>query len=113
MNALITWAAVLLILIFIALIRVGIKARYSEEGVFLQLKIFLFHITLLPKEKDKAKKKKQKKETPKDEKKEKKGGTVDFVLKIFTAAKRVLVRLKKRLRIDELTVHYVSGCDDP
>lgn len=115
METLITLSVIFAILLFIALIRVGAKVRYSEDGFLVIARVFAFSFTVFPRpEKDgKAKKKKEPKQKQEKPKEKKKGGTVELLRKVLEAAKKVLGRLKRKLRIDELTLHYVSGCDDP
>ena len=142
MTVLIVILCILLVLFLLLQIRVGAEAEYSEDGFAVSAKIAGRKILLFPrpkktrsqKEKAEAKKqKKQEKKARKAEKKaekqrrkggkkppkpeeepapEKKGGTVGLVLQLLPVAVQALGALKRRIRIDPLTVHFTAGCTD-
>ena len=124
-----TWWMTLLVifavLVLIDCIPVGVDARYSADGVFLTAKLGPFLLQLLPqKPKKKPKKRKpqqkQPKKTPaKAEPQEKKpnpllSGGVDGLMQLLDLAFDTLGDLRRKLRVNELTLYVlIGGADDP
>ena len=125
-----TWWMTLLVifavLVLIGCIPVGVDARYSADGVFLTAKLGPFLLQLLPqKPKKKPKKRKPqqkqpKKKTPaKAEPQEKKpnpllSGGVDGLMQLLDLAFDTLGDLRRKLRVNELTLYVlIGGADDP
>ena len=124
-----TWWMTLLVifavLVLIGCIPVGVDARYSADGVFLTAKLGPFRLQLLPqKPKKKPKKRKpqqkQPKKTPaKAEPQEKKpnpllSGGVDGLMQMLDLAFDTLGDLRRKLRVNELTLYVlIGGADDP
>ena len=124
-----TWWMTLLVifavLVLIGCIPVGVDARYSADGVFLTAKLGPFRLQLLPqKPKKKPQKRKpqqkQPKKTPaKVEPKEKKpnpllSGGVDGLMQLLDLAFDTLGDLRRKLRVNELTLYVlIGGADDP
>lgn len=124
-----TWWMTLLVifavLVLIGCIPVGVDARYSADGVFLTAKLGPFRLQLLPqKPKKKPKKRKpqqkQPKKTPaKAEPQEKKpnpllSGGVDGLMQLLDLAFDMLGDLRRKLRVNELTLYVlIGGADDP
>ena len=124
-----TWWMTLLVifavLVLIGCIPVGVDARYSADGVFLMAKRGPFLLQLLPqKPKKKPKKRKpqqkQPKKTPaKAEPQEKKpnpllSGGVDGLMQLLDLAFDTLGDLRRKLRVNELTLYVlIGGADDP
>lgn len=124
-----TWWMTLLVifavLVLIGCIPVGVDARYSADGVFLTAKLGPFRLQLLPqKPKKKPKKRKpqqkQPKKTPaKAEPQEKKpnpllSGGVDGLMQLLDLAFDTLGDLRRKLRVNELTLRVlIGGADDP
>ena len=124
-----TWWMTLLVifavLVLIGCIPVGVDARYSADGVFLTAKLGPFLLQLLPqKPKKKPKKRKpqqkQPKKTPaKAEPQEKKpnpllSGGVDGLMQLLDLAFDTLGDLRRKLRVNELTLYFlIGGADDP
>ena len=124
-----TWWMTLLVifavLVLIGCIPVGVDARYSADGVFLTAKLGPFRLQLLPqKPKKKPKKRKpqqkQPKKTPaKAEPQEKKpnpllSGGVDGLMQLLDLAFDTLGDLRRKLRVNELTLHVlIGGAEDP
>ena len=108
-------------LILIALLRVGVAAEYSREGVSVAVKVGFVKIRILPrKEKPKKPKKPKKVKKPKKPKKpkkepeeEKKPGGLKKFLDMWPAIKTALGRLRRRLLIKKLAIHYTAAGDDP
>ena len=117
------WVIAAGILLIIALLPVGAVAEYSAEGYWVKLLIGPFRKQLLPKaEKQRERKPKKKKATAEKakaksarsgERKTKKGGTVDYIIKLIRLAIDELGLFKKRLLIKNLTVHYTAASSDP
>ena len=124
-----TWWMTLLVifavLVLIGCIPVGVDARYSADGVFLTAKLGPFRLQLLPqKPKKKPKKRKpqqkQPKKTPaKAEPQAKKpnpllSGGVDGLMQLLDLAFDTLGDLRRKLRVNELTLYVlIGGADDP
>ena len=124
-----TWWMTLLVifavLVLIGCIPVGVDARYSADGVFLTAKLGPFLLQLLPqKPKKKPKKRKpqqkQPKKTPaKAEPQEKKpnpllSSGVDGLMQLLDLAFDTLGDLRRKLRVNELTLYVlIGGADDP
>ena len=124
-----TWWMTLLVifavLVLIGCIPVGVDARYSADGVFLTAKLAPYLLQLLPqKPKKKPKKRKpqqkQPKKTPaKAEPQEKKpnpllSGGVDGLMQLLDLAFDTLGDLRRKLRVNELTLYVlIGGADDP
>ena len=124
-----TWWMTLLVifavLVLIGCIPVGVDARYSADGVFLTAKLGPFRLQLLPqKPKKKPKKRKpqqkQSKKTPaKAEPQAKKpnpllSGGVDGLMQLLDLAFDTLGDLRRKLRVNELTLYVlIGGADDP
>jgi len=109
-------AIVLAVLALLAFLRVGVRASYSEEGFALRAKVGPVWIGILPKKagggkKPKKPRKKKKKKEP--EKEEKKGGPVETIRRFLPPVTDTLGRLRRKLRVDSLTVRYLSASDDP
>ena len=119
-----TWWMTLLVifavLVLIGCIPVGVDARYSADGVFLTAKLGPFLLQLLPqKPKKKPKKRKpqqkQPKKTPaKAEPQEKKpnpllSGGVDGLMQLLDLAFDTLGDLRRKLRVNELTLYVLIG----
>ena len=122
-----TWWMTLLViaavLVLIGCIPVGVDARYGADGIFLAAKIGPFRLQLLP-QKPKKKKKKPAKQPPAVKPAEKKpaekkqnpllSGGVDGLMQLLTLALDTLGDLRRKLRVNELTLHVtVPGGDDP
>lgn len=124
-----TWWMTLLVilaaLVLIGCIPVGVDARYNADGVFLAAKLGPFRLQLLPqKPKKKPKKREQQQKQPEkapasSEPQEKKSnpllsGGVDGMLQLLDLAFDTLGDLRRKLRVNELTLHVlIGGAEDP
>ena len=124
-----TWWMTLLVilaaLVLIGCIPVGVDAHYNADGVFLAAKLGPFRLQLLPqKPKKKPKKRKQQQKQPEkapasSEPQEKKSnpllsGGVDGMLQLLDLAFDTLGDLRRKLRVNELTLHVlIGGAEDP
>lgn len=124
MTALKVLLIIVLVLFLISLIRLGGQVRYSEDGLLVRLIAGPLRITLYPakpkekKEKPKKEKKpKQKKgknpEEQSGEKPEPKGGMLKLFMKMLPVIGEAAGTLRRKLRIDDLTVHMTWATDDP
>ena len=116
---------ILAALVLIGCIPVGVDARYNADGVFLAAKLGPFRLQLLPqKPKKKPKKRKQQQKQPEkapasSEPQEKKSnpllsGGVDGMLQLLDLAFDTLGDLRRKLRVNELTLHVlIGGAEDP
>ena len=116
-----TLLAIFAALVLIGCIPVGVDARYNAEGVFLAAKLGPIRLQLLP-QKQKKKKKQQKKPEKAPEKaasQEKKpnpilSGGVDGILQLLDLGVQTLGDLRRKLRVNELTLYVrIGGSDDP
>ena len=116
-----TLLAIFAALVLIGCIPVGVDARYNAEGVFLAAKLGPIRLQLLP-QKPKKKKKQQKKPEKAPEKaasQEKTpnpilSGGVDEILQLLDIVLDTLGDLRRKLRVNELTLYArIGGSDDP
>lgn len=118
-----TLAIVISVLIVIALLRFGVSVEYSSEGVIIKLRAGPFSIQIFPtkenpyKERKKTEKKAlrdtRKKTKPKKEPVKKKPGMLSVVLDTLPLIKNMLDRVKRRLLIKKLIIHFTAAGDDP
>ena len=126
MTALIVIGIILLVFLLIALLRVGVSARLEENVFFLRAVAGPIKLQILPQKEDKAKKPKEpkKKKSKKNEQKtdDEKGKekekpkikiTIDLIKTILSAVGDLLGRLRRKITIDKLTLHYTAASDDP
>ena len=129
-----TVLVILAVLVLIGCIPVGVDAAYGEGGVLLSAKIGFFRLQILPakpkkpKKPKKAKKSKQQKaaaspalsaapDTPAAEaapqKKLALPGGLRGILRLVNLALSTLGDLRRKLRVEELTLHVTFAGDDP
>ena len=126
-------AIIFTVIILIALLRFGVIVEYSDAGLTVRAKVGFTSFVVYPKKEKpgsaekkatlkalKEKKKKEKEEKKLKEKKpeqekpeEKKPGGLGSFLDILRAVKNTLSRLKRKLLIKQLILHYTSAGDDP
>lgn len=112
MTAVYIIAGVLAILAALLMVRVGVKAKYDEDGAEAFILLAGLSIRVYPRPKAaKEKPEKAKKEKPAGEKK--KGGSFKAVRDIWGTIKESLERLRLKLRVDELTIHFTAAGADP
>ena len=120
-----TLLVILAVLVLIGCIPVGVDARYSADGVFLAARLGPFRLQLLP-QKPKKKPKKRKPQQKQPEKtpakagpQEKKpnpllSGGMDGLMQLLDLAFDTLGDLRRKLRVNELTLYVrIGGADDP
>ena len=111
------------VFVLIGCIPVGVDARYMENELSLRLKIGLLKMQILPAKPKKAAPKKEKKTakkaaaSQKTEKPKKKALmpklTLSDILALVNLACDTLGDLRRKLRVEVLTLHVVLGGDDP
>ena len=121
--ALIILGVTLFLDLVLLLLRVGARATLDENGFSLWATAGPVKLKILPPGKEKAKKpkkpKENKKETekPSEEKKEKPKPkisiTLDLVTTVLKAVGELLGRLRRKICIDRLVIHYTVGSADP
>lgn len=112
------WLIVAGVLLLLALLPVGVTLRYSQTGFAASLVIGIFHLPL-PLQKRKKKSGAQKPKTPKkkassaESQEEERGGSLTRFLPLGRIALRFLGDLRRKLRVDRLTVRLILAGDDP
>ena len=121
MTAFLVIGIVLLILLFLASVRVGVIFHFGDQTT-LKLRIGPARLTILPKTKSKSKKEKQTETadaTPKKSAAEKKknkltaGEIYDLVTAVISGLKAMARRAGKHLHVDPLELSAVIGGSDP
>lgn len=113
--------SVLLVLWLLGRIRVGAAAAYSEAGFFLDVKLGPKQIRILPAQTPKKEKQpKQPKEADKQpaadgaaKSKRALKDTVSVALRFLPLVGEAAGRLKRKIRIDYVTLHIIWGAEDP
>lgn len=126
-----TVLVILAVLVLIGCIPVGVDAAYGEGGVLLSAKIGFFRLQILPAKPQKPKKPKKPKQqkpaaspapsaapdTPAAEaapqKKLALPGGLNGILRLANLALSTLGDLRRKLRVEELTLHVTFAGDDP
>ena len=123
-----TVLVILAVLVLIGCIPVGVDAAYNEGGVLLSAKIGFFRLQILPAKPKKPKKTKQEKpavspapsaapDAPTAETAPKKKlalpGGLNGILRLVNLALSTLGDLRRKLRVEELTLHVTFAGDDP
>ena len=125
-----TVLVILAVLVLIGCIPVGVDAAYGEGGVLLSAKIGFFRLQILPakpKKQKKPKKPKQQKPAassapsaapdapaePAAKKKLALPGGLNGILRLVNLALSTLGDLRRKLRVEELTLHVTFAGDDP
>lgn len=116
MTALIVVGCVLTAFLLIAMLRLGVRAEYSDEGLFLKIKAGPIWVQILPQTKKEKKPKAAKQpaergtqEKPKRNVKDTLSIAKQFIPLLGDAAGR----FKRKLRIDYLQLHVIWGAADP
>jgi len=116
---------ILALLIMIAMLRFGVRVRYSESGLVLTANAGPVILRIYPRIKKKKKAEKKPPRAPAEKKARRKvkrkaaapaeeaPGKFEAFSEILSASMNVLRRLKKRLLIKRLMIHYVFAGDDP
>jgi hypothetical protein len=119
MTALWIILTVLAFFALLLLLRVGVRAEFDDGGLTLKIKAGAIYIPIISPDKpkkekpEKPKKEKKPKKKTEPEEKEKKTGKVSFFLSLISDVLDILGRFKRKIKIDELTVWYLSASNDP
>ena len=125
-----TVLVILAVLVLIGCIPVGVDAAYGEDGMLLSAKLGFLKLQLLPKKPKKEKPAKPPKPAKKpspppaheppatpaaqpEQKKFKIPGGFDGLLRLANLALSTLGDLRRKLRVEELTLHVTFAGDDP
>ena len=125
-----TVLVILAVLVLIGCIPVGVDADYGEGGVLLSAKIGFFRLQILPAKPQKPKKPKKPKQQkpaassapsaapdapaePAAKKKLALPGGLNGILRLVNLALSTLGDLRRKLRVEELTLHVTFAGDDP
>lgn len=125
-----TVLVILAVLVLIGCIPVGVDAAYGEGGVLLSAKIGFFWLQILPAKPKKTKKPKKPKQQkpaassapsaapdapaePAAKKKLALPGGLNGILRLVNLALSTLGDLRRKLRVEELTLHVTFAGDDP
>ena len=117
MTAFLVIGIILLILFFLASVRVGVIFHFGDQTT-LKLRIGLIRVTILPKKKKEKRTAKantvpKKSAPPKKKNKLTPLGVYDLVTAIFSGLRAMAHRAGKRLRVDPLELSAVIGGSDP
>ena len=105
---------VLVVLLLICLVRIGVVAVYSEDGFTVDAYIAPVRIQVLPTQgKTKGKKKDKKKKKAKTADTAVKAGRLESLKNQLPSLNKALSRLKRKLRVNELTIYYMAAGLDP
>lgn len=110
---------ILLVLAALALLPIGVRARYDEDGPLVWAKLWFLRLQVFPRRKKKAKKEqKPPKEEPEKSAEDesppaKKGGTLDAVRAALPLVKPALQGFKRRLTIQDLELYVTWANPDP
>ena len=117
MTTAIVAAAVVLFFLLLFSLPVGADVTYGADGFFLRLVLGPLRLRLLyPGRKKKEKKKKKREEAGKEKQKKtpgRQGGKLPLFMEIMKIAGKVLSKLRKKVRINTLSVNYTSAGSDP
>jgi len=118
-------AIVIAVLILLAFLRFGASAEYGADGFLVAARVGPFSFTVFPvkeeapeKAEKKALKRARKKTKVREKAKEKPArkmapGALTHFLDMIPPVMKTLGRVKRRLLIKKLTIHYTAGGDDP
>lgn len=111
---------VLLVFWLISLIRLGVRVKYGEAGLYVMALAGPLNIQILPMKPKKTKKpkkeKKPKKKKPAKEKKPKpegQPGTLSRLMKLLPVVGQACGSLKRKIRIDDLELELIWGGSNP
>lgn len=116
------WLIAAGVLVFIAILPVGVSALYNEDGPLVNLLIGPVKILLFPGKKKESKEKKEKPKKAKKSEKEtsgskkktkKKGGSIQDFLPLVDKVLDFLDAFRRKLRVDHLEMKFVLGGSDP
>ncbi len=116
MIALYVILSVFLLIAIIMLLRAGVQIEYGENGILADFSIGPLKFRVFPAAgKEKIKRKRRPRETapPKKEPEREKGGKFSEFRKYLSYISAAGDRLKRKLRVDDLTLYFAAGGSDP
>ncbi|HHU05169.1 MAG TPA: DUF2953 domain-containing protein [Clostridiales bacterium] len=115
MTALYVVLALLALIFILLILRVGVVLEYSDEGFLLELIVGPFSKRLHPSDDEKKEPKREKKppKAPEKPAPEKKGGAMSGFQEIWAFIKKIILRLRRKFRMDELILHVIAAGEDP
>ena len=100
------------LILLLLLIRVGVEAEYSENGLWVKLTAGLLSIQLFPpRTKEEEPKKKKREQKPKEESKG--GGTLDLVKEFLPLIAEAAGEFKRKISIDVFYMDILWSVPDP
>jgi len=114
-------AIIIALFILFSLLRFGVSVEYSADGITVSARAGPLSLCVYPRKAKPKKKKekpvgkvhKEKRPREKKEKPEKKPGGWKALLEMLPAIKNTLSRLRRRLLIKMLTIHFIAAGEDP
>ena len=112
-------AVILAVIIVIALLRFGVYAEYSEDGIIVKARVGPVSALVFPqkakrkKAEERKKAKKMKKSKKAKESEDKAPGGLRGFLDFMPPVQNALGRVRRRLLIKNLTIRFVSANEDP
>lgn len=103
-------AIVIAVLILAAFCRIGVDVRYGENGLIAAAAVGPVKIRLLPRGVKAASKKEKRRKTVETAVK---AGRLESLKNQLPSLNKALARLKRKLLIRELTIHYMAAGADP
>ena len=97
------------IILLIALLRFGVAIEYSEAGFKAWIRVGFFSFLIFPTKEVKPKKPKKTKKEPKNMM----PGSLNEFLDMLPPIKKMLSRIKRKLLIRRLKIHYTVAGNDP
>lgn len=115
MTALYIMLALIALIAILMVLRVGVVLQYSEEGFLLELIVGPRSIRFYPRAAKAKRPKKEKKpgKAPVKSEPEKKGGAIGDFKGIWAFLKNIIIRLRRKLRMDELIIYTMAAGEDP
>lgn len=112
------WLIALAIVVGLAILPLGVSARYNGNGADVKLLIGPFRMTLFPQKKKEKKKpdkrsKATKKQPKKSEETTEKGGKLSDFLPLVDVVLEFLGDVKRKLRVKRLELKLIMAGDDP
>jgi len=110
-------SVIIAVLVAVALIRVGVTAEYSVNGLTVSAKAGPLSYRAYPRPENPAKAEKKALRKARRRKKplkepEKKPGGLKLFFEVLPSIKKTLTRLRHQLLIKELTIHYLAAGED-
>ena len=93
-------------------LRISVAVRYDQKGFLVRAGFGPVRMTVFPQVKDKEKKPKKRDKPKKEKAPREMGGTVDMLKRGLSILGPILSRLKRRLVISELRLHYTISTND-